>query len=328
MDNIIRTAVDDSAETNIIKKQVEERKDDMLIRHPVIGIGGGEAPTITVEPLSVTENGSYNAGENAAYNPVTVNVPPAMLNEYLESEFDTEHSNSTTGFLDSIKRVKLPNLRYSNFGNGYLTANGGYLTMNLANCGDVKKVIYEMGAFDRSMEPQQQNLGLFCFAYDTQGLVLYYDNNNDRWLVRDAGGLTEYVDGSDLPKYALENATIEVIYGAKYINGELYRGIKTGGVVTEEYSQNVTMYIHAANEQEYIIEYTAKLSGDRPDYMFTTRIGSGGSAWIGALFKNVKIYDILNVYDKYYEGNNRKIKNKIEPLKIISIENNLESEVK
>lgn len=305
-----------------------ETSDSTIPRKPILVEGGPAPEPITVTALSVTENGTYPAPEGSAYSPVRVNVPAALPDEYLESEFDTEHSNTTIGFLDSVKRVKLPVLRYSNFGNGYLTANGGYLTMNLANCGDVKKVIYEMGAFDRNLEPQQQYLGLFCFAYDTQGLVLYYDNNNDRWLIRDGGGSTEYITGTDLPKYALENATIEVIYGAKYINGELYRGIKTGGVVTEEYSQNVTMYIHAANNQEYVIEYTAELSGDRPDYMFTTRIGSGGSAWTGALFKNVKIYDVLNAYDKFYNEDTRKNKNKnkIESLKIISIKKE-ESEV-
>lgn len=305
-----------------------ETSDSTIPRKPILVEGGPAPEPITVTALSVTENGSYNAGENAAYNPVTVNVPSQMPSEYLESEFDTEHLNSSIGFLDSIKNVKLPTNRYSKFSNGYLTANGGELTMSFANSGDVKKVIYEMGAFDRSLEPQQQYLGLFCFAYGTQGLVLYYDNDNDRWLVRDAGGSTEYIPGSDLPKYALENATIEVIYGAKYINGELFRGIKTGGAITADYTQNVTMYIHAANDAEYVIEYSSQLSADRPDYMFTARIGSGGSAWLGALFKNVKIYDVLNVYNKFYEADNRKIKNKIEPLTIISIKNNNEREVK
>lgn len=298
---------------------------------PVETIGGGSEPVI--ESLSITENGTYNAPSGVdGYNPIevdvspnltsisitangtytpsipydgydsiNVDVPPTLPSEYLESEFDTEHSNSTIGFLDIVKNVKLPTNRYSNFSNGYLTGYGGYVTMNLANCGDVKKVIYEMGAFDRSIEPQQQYLGLFSFAYDTGGLVLYYDNNDDRWLVRDSGGVTQYISGTDLPKYSLENATIEVIYGAKYINGELYRGIKTNGAITADYRQNVTMYIHAQNEQEYVIEYSAELSADRPDYMFTTRIGTGGSAWLGALFKNVKIYNVLNCYDKYKE---------------------------
>lgn len=35
---------------------------------------GGEAPSIEVEPLSVTENGTYTAPRGTAYSPVTVNV--------------------------------------------------------------------------------------------------------------------------------------------------------------------------------------------------------------------------------------------------------------
>ena len=36
---------------------------------------GGSSSQTTIKELSVTENGTYNAGSNAAYNPVTVNVP-------------------------------------------------------------------------------------------------------------------------------------------------------------------------------------------------------------------------------------------------------------
>lgn len=38
------------------------------------GSGGGSSQT-TIQELSVTENGTYDAGNNAAYNPVIVNVP-------------------------------------------------------------------------------------------------------------------------------------------------------------------------------------------------------------------------------------------------------------
>lgn len=38
------------------------------------GSGCGSNQT-TIQELSVTENGTYNAGDNAAYNPVIVNVP-------------------------------------------------------------------------------------------------------------------------------------------------------------------------------------------------------------------------------------------------------------
>lgn len=39
------------------------------------GGGSGGSSQTSIQELSVTENGTYNAGNNAAYNPVTVNVP-------------------------------------------------------------------------------------------------------------------------------------------------------------------------------------------------------------------------------------------------------------
>lgn len=250
-----------------------------------------------IQPLSITANGTYTAdGVNVAgYSPVTANI-----SEVLESEFDLLHCNSTDGYPDLIKKVKLPSNRYTSFANGYLTSNGGYVNMTWSNCGDIKRFVVQMGTFDRNQEPQQQYMGLFTLCYGNQGTVMYYDNDNDRWLVRDSGG-TEYVSGNDLPKYAFENATVEIVYGAKYIDGALYRGRKVNGTITENYANYVTMYIHASNNQEYIVEYTAQLSADRPDYMFSCTIGTGGSAWLGALFENAKVYNVMDCYDKYYE---------------------------
>lgn len=37
-------------------------------------IGGGSGPSVTVEPLSVDENGVYTAPAGKAYSPVTVEV--------------------------------------------------------------------------------------------------------------------------------------------------------------------------------------------------------------------------------------------------------------
>lgn len=46
------------------------------------GSGGGSSQT-TIQELSVTENGTYNAGSNAAYNPVIVNVPSGVGDKLL-----------------------------------------------------------------------------------------------------------------------------------------------------------------------------------------------------------------------------------------------------
>lgn len=276
-------AYDDNASVKDKIDELNERIDELV--------------TGNVIPLTITENGTYNAPEGVdGFNPVTANVSPT---EVLESEWDLLHCNSTVGYPDLVKGVSLPTNRYRDFANGYLTANGGVVSFGWCNCGDVKRYVVQMGTFDRSLEPQQQYLGLFSFVYDTGGCVFYYDNDNSRWLVRDSGG-TEYISDSEIPKYSVDGATIEVVLGARYINGELYRGKKVNGVVTESYHDRLTMYIHATNNQTYEVKYTAGIGADYADYMATWRVGTGASAWLGALFENVKIYSVFNCYDKYY----------------------------
>ena len=57
---------------------------------------GGE--TITVEPLSVVENGTTTAPEGTAYNPVIVNVPSAGGNGfYISADSETESAQVPSG---------------------------------------------------------------------------------------------------------------------------------------------------------------------------------------------------------------------------------------
>ena len=311
MDNIIRTAVDNSAETNIIKKQVEERKDDMLIRHPVIGIGGGEAPTITVEPLTVTENGTHDAGENAAYNPVTVNVPPAMPNEYIESQFDLLHSNSVNGFIDTVKKIALATNKYNQFGDGFISGRNGRVMMGYTNQGDIKRCVIKMGTFERTVETQDQYQTLFKLISGNNHYTIRWDNTNERWHISDASGSQIYISGEDLPKYSFDGANVEIVFGAKYINGELYRGIKENNVITSNFQNQIRVYINGT----LAIETNETFTGDTTNYICEWQIG-GGNSWVGASFEDCKIYNVLNCYDKYYEADTRK-KIEIETCKMI-----------
>lgn len=301
MDNIIRTAVDDSAETNIIKKQVEERKDDMLIRHPVIGIGGGEAPTITVEPLTVTENGIHDAGENAAYNPVTVNVPPALPNEYIESQFDLLHSNSVNGFIDTVKKIALATNKYNQFSDGFISGRNGRVMMGYTNQGDIKRCVIKMGTFDRTVETQDQYQTLFKLISGNNHYTIRWDNTNERWHISDASGSQIYISGDDLPKYSFDGANVEIVFGAKYINGELYRGIKENNVITSNFQNQIRVYINGT----LAIETNETFTGDTTNYICEWQIG-GGNSWVGASFEDCKIYNVLNCYDKYYEADTRR----------------------
>ena len=251
--------------------------------------------------LLATANGVYKPEDFGPFDGFSTAVVDVSPTEVLESEWDLLHCNSTTGYHDLVKDVYLPTNRYRNFANGYLTDNGGFVTLAWCNYGDIKRYVVQMGQFDRSLEPQQQYLGLFSFVYGTQGCIMYYDNNNSRWFVRDSGG-TQYISDSEIPKYCVDGATIEVVLGARYIDGELYRGKKVDGAISESYHQRLTMYIHATDNQTYELKFDANIGADYPDYMCAWRIGSGGSAWLGALFENAKIYNVFNCYDKYFEA--------------------------
>lgn len=254
-----------------------------------------DTPTLT--SITITENGTVTAPENVAYNEIITNVPSVTPTEVLESEFDLLHSNSTVGFYDSVKNSYLSTTYYRNFGNGYITDRDSVVLMNVTNIGDVKRVVVKTGEFNRSIEPNEEWLNLMRLNRDDWHFNLTYNTRGDYWRVSDQSGSEIDIPASTLPKYSFENTTFEIVYGAKYINGELYRGIKTNGVVTENYSDRIYVYLDdiLVMENQYQSIY--------PDI----RVG-GGNGWIGAKFENVKIYDVLNVYDKFYEANTRKIK--------------------
>ena len=49
------------------------------------------APSITVEPITITENGVTTAPEGKAYSPITVNVPASGVTEpYIEETYDSD----------------------------------------------------------------------------------------------------------------------------------------------------------------------------------------------------------------------------------------------
>lgn len=247
-----------------------------------------EIPDDIIQPITITENGTYTADGNtvAGYSPITVNI-----HEVLEGEWDLLHSGSTLGFLDIVKNVSLPTDAYSGFSNGYITDRNCSVAMHKPNHGDVKRIVVKTGAFDRSAEPSEEWLNLMRLNTDDWHFNLTYNTSGDYWRVSDATGSTIDIPASTLPKYAFEDTTFEIIYGAKYINGELYRGIKINGSVTENYTDRLYVYLNGTlvMENQY-----------QPIYP-TIRVG-GGNGWIGAKFENVKIYNVLDCYEKYYEA--------------------------
>lgn len=219
--------------------------------------------------------------------------------EYLESEFDLLHSDSTNGFKDSVKNITLATNKYNQFGNGYITGRSAGVMMGYTNQGDVKRCVIKSGAFDREVETSDQYQTLFKLVSGNNHYTIRWDNTNSRWQVSDASGSSVYISGEVLPKYSFENATIEIVFGAKYIDGELYRGIKENNTITSNFVNQISVYI----DGDLVIETSEAFTGDTLNSIAVFYIGGRSNTWTGACFENVKIYNVINCYDKYYVAN-------------------------
>ena len=72
---------------------------DLLVYKKMNSSGGGD---IDVESLSVTENGSYNAGEGKAYNPVIVNVQPDLITKSITANGTYQASSDNADGYSSV----------------------------------------------------------------------------------------------------------------------------------------------------------------------------------------------------------------------------------
>ncbi len=91
MTDIIRYQVEENEEKTIKYQVMDNKNDDKIIRHQVMGIGGESEAVL--ESLTVTENGTYTPGEGVdGYDEVNVNVTPV-----LESLTVTENGTYTPG---------------------------------------------------------------------------------------------------------------------------------------------------------------------------------------------------------------------------------------
>ena len=267
-----------------------ENSDSTIPRKPILVEGGPAPEPITITPLTVTENGIHDAGENAAYNPVTVNVPSQMPGEYLESEYDLLHSNPTAGFPDLVKNWKIPTNRYSDFANGYITGRNCSVNMQYINFGDIKRIVVKTGEFDRSIEPNEEWLNLMRLSDGDWHFNLTFNTDGNYWRVSDSAGGIIDIPSSTLPKYSFDNTTFEIIYGAKYINDTLYCGKKVNGEISEDYRDTLSVYLNG------------ELVMSNPEKIFSCLRVGGGNGWIGAKFENVKVYTVTDCYNRYYES--------------------------
>jgi hypothetical protein len=227
-DKIVRTTVEENDKT-IIKKQVMNRTDDMLIRHQVMGIDDG--PDITIESLTVTENGTYTAPENTAYTPVIVEVPapePPTSNVVVEYDYnDVEYDKARSVLVGEDKEkyniYAINNFVYENNGmtaKVYWTPSYTFEQLNdyeieitfgsFANCSTTSNKVSICGIMNKSP------YGISGTVSGGQATVshceLYYNYSQDKWYVASLiTGVSSNIEitGSTGLNY-FENRTIKI----------------------------------------------------------------------------------------------------------------------
>lgn len=238
-DNIIRTTVEENDKT-IIKKQVMNRTDDMLIRHQVMGIDDGT--DITIESLTVTENGTYTAPENTAYTPVVVDVPapePPTSNvvveyDYNDAEYDKARSVLTGEDKEKYNVYAINNFVYENNGmtaKVYWTPSYTFEQLNdyeikitfgsFANCSTTNNKVNICGIMNKSP------YGISGTVSGGQATVshceLYYNYSADKWyvasLITGVSSNMEIIGSTGLNYF--ENKTIKIKIEWKNILNEV-----------------------------------------------------------------------------------------------------------
>lgn len=296
-DKIHRSAVSDQDKNPIRKYQVEERKNDKLRRHAVIGIGGSPAPTpITITPLLVTENGTHDAGENAAYNPVTVNVPEIAPEIQIISEFD--FTKPTTAFHDLYKNIDLAtNMRGGTVSNNGLTLayNSRLRTGSNLDFGTAYKIDIEFGEFNHDITFRTLN-NLLNIGRSSSYLMLCFTNYDEttgqgQWWIHDQTGSNIYIDGITDPFY-FENKKISLLYGCKLIDGEYKRD---SGESTPTLYYNCGFYYD--EENNLLNSEPARLTGDVDAQIQVLFLGDrGNNTFEGMTVKSLKVNRINGIY--------------------------------
>lgn len=108
----------------------------------ITGGGGGGGSDVTVQPLSVTSNGTYTAPSGTAYSPVTVNVPtpaPSLQSKSATPNTSQQTVTPDSGYdgLSSVTVGAIPSQYVVPNGNKAITENGtgidvaGYETVSV-----------------------------------------------------------------------------------------------------------------------------------------------------------------------------------------------------
>lgn len=245
-----------------------------------------ELVTGNVEPLTITENGVYNAPQGVdGYNPVTANVAPGKV---LISEFDFKGSNP---YYDKVKDMELTTLMKGlSYSQGIgITATARRNKLRTGTNFDYAG-IYEMeikfGTFDRNTALTNGNNMLLKVGRNSAKLMLnyYYNSSTDtgKWWLHDQSGNNIYLDYGENDPYYFENKTLIMTYGAKYVDGELVRDRDKGYFYIDGIQLNSN---------------GAAITGDEDSQVQVVFLcDSGNNAFIGAVYESLKIWQYFNKY--------------------------------
>lgn len=181
-----------------------ETSDSTIPRKPILVEGGPAPEPITVTPLTVTENGTYNAGENAAYNPVTVNVPPFEPSTKIVSEFDfsqAEYDIIRSIVADNVllKVNRDYNTTYDDV-NGLVSWTNGYGNVQPAYYIEPFKnyeMIFDFGNCQTTASDNREVFGIRALGGGSS-IVLYWEGKNNRFRIANSSGKITLDDYNDL----------------------------------------------------------------------------------------------------------------------------------
>lgn len=263
-----------------------ESGDSSIPRKPILVEGGPAPEPITVTALTVTENGTHDAGENAAYNPVTVNVDKSKPDEIELCNFDFKNYS----LLDKIRNFSIPNQNVQNLqttedGIKFGATNSSCNIAFIPETNSFYEIKIKFGT-NTETEFAQYNAILKLNRSDNHFTVTYCrdvtisDNPRGTWRISDSGGGAIYLTvGYGDPHY-FDGKELKIEYGYYYNNGEFTLNLN-------KYSLSINgEYILISNDSFFI-------SGTSANYNPAIILGGANSVMKGTIFESVKIKQLF-----------------------------------
>lgn len=263
---------------------------------PPEGVDGWNKIIAAVTPAlmnrTIYENGTYTASQETpvsydGYGTVIVDVQPS---EILISEFQFAESI----IYDKIKKCNLATNMHTGFGNGKIAArNNKLFTGNYLNIGTIIKAEIKLGTFDRNIATTDTSNTLINLVSGNNHFMLMWREDLQYWQFRDASGNMGYLQNIT-SKYYFENKTIIVFFGAKYVDGKLYREYNGSS-----YENHFSLWVDDGINMTELIEDNGEITtGDTTNTIPMIRLGSRGSdSLVGAVFESVKVYQYFDKYE-------------------------------